>query len=134
MSYLAYSLKVVPAKGSKETALDYGCGRGDDAEALGMSKYDPHYFPNKEPLNQKYDLVTCNYVLNVVDPNGQEIILNRIRDLLVPGGTAYISVRRDIKQEGFTTKGTFQRNVVLDLPVVVEKKKHFCIYKLTNNP
>ena len=26
------------------TSLDYGCGRGTDADLLGMDKYDPNWF------------------------------------------------------------------------------------------
>lgn len=36
-----------------------------------------------------------------------------------------------LKKEGLTSKGTFQRNVVLNLTVVVEKKNQFYIYRLT---
>jgi hypothetical protein len=32
--------------------------------------------------------------------------------------------------KGFTSRGTFQRNVILDLPVQKEIKKRFAIYKL----
>jgi hypothetical protein len=45
--------------------LDYGCGRGFDAEYYGMDKYDPHYAPEFPKI--KFDTITCNYVLNVVD-------------------------------------------------------------------
>ena len=110
--------------------LDYGCGRGNDADLLGMKKYDPFYFPNEEVLRAKYSFITCNYVLNVVSLPEQVEILAKINDLLLDNGVAFITVRRDVKQDGYTSKGTFQRNVVLDLPVVREKKGHFCTYRL----
>jgi hypothetical protein len=44
-------------------------------------------------------------------------------------GKAYLTVRRDVKQDGATSRG-YQRNVLLDLPIVKEKKNNYCIYKL----
>ena len=112
-------------------ALDYGCGRGDDARIMGIHSYDPHYNPDERMLERKWSAITCNYVLNVVDETTATSIIEKIRSMLIDDGVAYISVRRDIKKEGLTSKGTFQRNVVLDLPVLYEKKKSFAIYKLT---
>ena len=51
--------------------LDYGCGKGEDilhlkscgAEAIG---YDPYYNP-VDIGEKKFDIVTCTYVLNVID-------------------------------------------------------------------
>jgi 2-polyprenyl-3-methyl-5-hydroxy-6-metoxy-1,4-benzoquinol methylase len=110
--------------------LDYGCGRGIDADALHADKYDPYWFPNKP--SKKYDVVYSIYVLNVLKPEHVQQVIEDIKSYLKPGGKAYLAVRRDIKKEGITSKGTQQWNVVLDLPVVVEKKNKFCIYKLTN--
>ncbi len=113
----------------KGDLLDYGCGRGSDANLLLADKYDPYYFPQKP--NHQYDTIICNYVLNVVKPQIVNEIVNAIKSYLKVGGTAYIVVRRDIKKEGITSKGTGQWNVLLNLPIVVEKKNKFCIYKLT---
>ena len=115
----------------KTGVLDFGCGRGEDADILGFEKYDPHYFPNAAVLDKKWETIICNYVLNVVEEPNQYEILWQIYDILKYGGAAYISVRRDIKKEGFTKNGTFQRNVVLHYPVLVDKKGKFCIYKMT---
>ena len=105
--------------------LDYGCGRGFDADFFHMDRYDPHYSPAKP--TKKYDIITCNYVLNVVSEFDGANILQEIKGLLKAEGTAYITVRRDIKKEGYTSKGTYQRNVVLDLPILKETKA-YCIY------
>jgi len=113
----------------KGDLLDYGCGHGSDANLLLADKYDPYYFPTKP--DHQYDTIICNYVLNVVKPSMVMEIVEDIKSYLKVGGTAYISVRRDIKKEGITSKGTEQWNVLLNLPVVVEKKNKFCIYKLT---
>ena len=118
--------------------LDYGCGHGIDAYWLSratdgenVDKYDPYYFPLTKLVEASYDVIICIYVLNVVFEDEQEKIISRITKLLKPGGKAYFAVRRDIKKEGFTTKKTFQRNVVLDLPVLCENSS-FCIYALTS--
>jgi hypothetical protein len=60
-------------------------------------------------------------------------VVEKIKSYLAPNGIAYIAVRRDVKKEGVTSKGTQQWNVVLNLPVVVEKKNQFCIYELINS-
>jgi hypothetical protein len=99
--------------------LDYGCGHGEDADHIGADKYDPHWFP-KKPVGL-YDTITCHYVLNVV-PEASDI-LKDIRSLLIPGGKAYVTVRRDLTRDTNT-----QRIVRLDLPVLVEKKGAFCMF------
>ena len=114
----------------KGAALDYGCGLGADAFLIGMDNYDPNYFPRR-PI-KKYDTITCTYVLNVLHPDDVPYVVDDIAKYLAPDGTAYIAVRRDIKKEGRTSIGTQQWNVRLPLPILVEKKSRFCIYKLIN--
>jgi hypothetical protein len=108
--------------------LDFGCGRGSDARLLGLHKYDPHFSP-KMPAG-RYSTILCNYVLNVVTSEEEPAILASIKNKLAKGGVAYITVRRDLKVEGVTSKGTYQRNVKLDLPILQERKGAFCIYVL----
>ena len=108
--------------------LDYGCGRGFDADALKIERYDPHYAP-KMP-GGKFDTIVCNYVLNVVRPEQVDEIVKDIRGRLRSGGVAYFNVRRDIKREGVTKSGTFQNDVKLDLPVEIEKSGRFAIYRM----
>ena len=110
--------------------LDYGCGKGFDADELGLRKYDPHFFPGSFIGWADFDTITCNYVLNVMPADYAGDVLEEIRSLLKPDGVAYITVRRDVAVDGHTAKGTYQRNVVLDLPVVHEKKGAYCIYEL----
>ena len=107
--------------------LDFGCGKGMDAESFDMDRYDPFYSP--EYPTGKYDTITCTYVLNVVDENTADTILAEILALLSKVGIAYLTVRRDIKKEGLTSRGTFQRNVRHVLPIMTENSR-FCIYKL----
>lgn len=108
--------------------LDFGCGHGFDADYYGFDKYDPYWFPEKP--TKKYDVVYAGYVLNVLRED--EPVLQDIVSYLKPRGVAYIVVRRDLTKEGFTSMGTFQRNVVLNFPVVYEAKNRYCIYELTN--
>jgi len=109
----------------KGRKLDYGCGKGFDAEYFEMEKYDPHFSPIKpEGL---FDVITCNYVFNVIHENKIPELLIKIKELLSSKGKAYITVRRDIKKEGYTKKGTYQRNVILDLPILKETST-YCTY------
>jgi 2-polyprenyl-3-methyl-5-hydroxy-6-metoxy-1,4-benzoquinol methylase len=102
--------------------LDYGCGRGKDAEELGCDRYDPFYAPDK-PAG-KYQTVLCTYVLNVVAEAEARSILADIQKLLTRNGRAYLTVRRDLKE----WRG-LQRRVELDLPVLHEDSR-FCTYVL----
>jgi SAM-dependent methyltransferase len=104
--------------------LDFGCGKGYDADVYGFDKYDPAFFPDY-PTGQ-YDYIICNYVLNVLTKEDEADILEQIDELLKPDGVAYISVRRDkcykngkLTSEGhFTRRGTYQRHVELKLESV----------------
>jgi 2-polyprenyl-3-methyl-5-hydroxy-6-metoxy-1,4-benzoquinol methylase len=84
--------------------LDYGCGRGTDADIIGMEKYDPHWAP--ELPKGKFQTVTCIYVLNVIEaPEERKRVEDQIIQLLAPGGRALIAVRDDVLTDGQTTKG-----------------------------
>ena len=108
--------------------LDYGSGRGTDADKLGMEKYDPHYHSTRP--KGKFDTVVSSYVLNVIHPVNIDDVVSDMYDLLKDGGKAYIAVRRDIKQEGYTSTGTLQHHVVLNLPVESRMAGKFVIYRL----
>ncbi len=56
--------------------------------------------------------------MNVLEPEEQAEVLMSVSELLKPTGTAYFTVRRDLKYEGFRTHfvhkmPTYQCNVVL---------------------
>ena len=112
--------------------LDYGCGRGFDADYYNMDKYDPYHHRNDEIFKiGQYDVITCNYVLNVIESAYErEKTIDNLRLLLKKGGLAYITVRRDIKTEGYTKKGTYQENIQLNLPILWENSQ-FCTYILS---
>lgn len=113
----------------KGRILDFGCGKGFDADHFDLEDYDPYYRPIKLESGV-YDTVTCIYVFNVLQESMEEELLYTIKCLLKQDGKAYIAVRRDIVQEGFTSRGTYQRYVELDLPKLVETSK-FCIYVIS---
>lgn len=119
---LSFPAKLVKERGLLVgDVLDFGCGFGKDVELLAgqgfpIDGYDKHYFP-KFP-ERKFDTIICFYVLNVLLPEEQALVLMDISSLLKPSGKAYFAVRRDLIYEGFRThkihqKPTFQTNVVL---------------------
>jgi len=107
--------------------LDYGCGKGFDVEYYGIDGYDPYYAP--EFPQKKYDVVVCNFVLNVVGETERNEIIASVRSLLKDDGVAFFTVRRDVKKEGVTSRSTEQWTVVLDFEVLRENTQH-CIYKM----
>jgi len=111
-------------------ALDYGSGRGFDAQALCMESYDPHYSPLMP--DGLFDTITCNYVLNVIESAEERLrVMRAIQNALAPNGTAYITVRTDKKALiGKTRIGTWQGLIVLDLPVV-QRGSGYVTYRLT---
>ena len=108
--------------------LDYGSGRGFDAKYFNMVKYDPNFAP--EIPSGPFNTITCNYVLNVVDIITQQAILDDIKSLLVEGGTAYVSVRRDLKRMITTHVGYSQRLVTLSGEwELIKENGAFAIYR-----
>jgi SAM-dependent methyltransferase len=107
--------------------LDYGCGRGTDCDLLQCDGYDPYY--RAEPPRGSYNTIYCVYVLNVIPTEKErQDVLQAIRRHLAPEGTAYIAVRRDKKSlNGWTHRGTYQTNVELSLPCLVNNAS-FAIY------
>ena len=99
-------------------ALDYGSGRGCDAQTFGLEQFDPHYSPDMP--DGQFDTIVCNYVLNVIESGAERMrVLRDIQARLADGGRAYITVRTDKKAlNGTTRTGTWQGLVVLDLPIV----------------
>lgn len=105
----------------KDEILDFGCGFGFDTDQLqkegfNIAGYDNFYRP-EYPV-KRFDTIICNYVLNVLEPEEQAEVLMSVSELLKPAGTAYFTVRRDLKSEGFRMhfvhkQATYQCNVVL---------------------
>ena len=121
----------------KGPVLDLGAGRGADASYLRSrgiktAKHDPQHFNNPAALKKRYQTVLCTYVLNVVTPEVQNQILTQIKRSLAPGGTAYVSVRRDLDTGGQAGRGTTQRYVKLAAPKLVDNGT-FAIYKISRS-
>ena len=115
------------------TVLDFGCGKGFDADFCGFAKYDPHFEGVDSLLpHNHYDIITCNYVLNTL-PTMTDVhsVIWDIQGHLKEDGVAYISVRNDKKNlNGETKIGTWQQYVSLDAPIV-HKTSGYIIYKIT---
>lgn len=125
--------ELLPGRGK---ILDFGCGHGADVATLKQLSFraegwDPVHHPEPPPEKRgRFDLVLCTYVLNTLPIEDEAPTLERIRQCLKPGGVAYITVRADLEREGWTSKGTFQRDVHLDLPVKINKLKAFRTYEM----
>lgn len=104
---------VVPIFFKRGTTLDYGCGRGYDADEFCMAKYDPHYFPVM-PIGS-FEMITCNYVLNVIESVVEKArVIRDIQAMLTDTGCAYITVRNDHRSlNGITSRGTWQDLTIL---------------------
>ena len=111
MKWITTKYMVWPA-GTDDGLLDYGCGRGADADYLNCVKYDPKWFPT-EP-NGKFHTIFCTYVLNTLTEQEAHQTLCNIQALMYAYSYLFVTVRRDIKQEGMQLGGSYQRNVVLD--------------------
>jgi len=109
--------------------VDYGCGKGMNADILSIDKYDPYYFPMT--ITKKYDTVICNYVLNVIpDEADRQDVISAMKLILKKQGTIYISVRADKKNlNGWTKKKTWQGLIELDYPTI-EKNSNFVMYEI----
>ena len=106
--------------------LDFGCGKGFDAFFYKWEKFDPHFFP-EYPVD-KFEVVTCFYVLNVIpSESDRKKVLEHIDHLLDDSGVAYVAVRNDIRNEGTTKIGTWQGRIKLPFEVV-HKNKNFILY------
>lgn len=82
--------------------IDIGCGKGQDVEFLkylgvdivGYDRYNDK-FKDDKLLENTYEIVTCNYVFNVIyDLQEHKELLNNIKKI---GNNIYISVRSDKK-------------------------------------
>lgn len=103
--------------------LDFGSGKGFDADYYRMEKYDIYYWPEKP--SGKYDTITCVYVLNVIPIQEQKNVISLIIHLLKESGNAYIAVRRDVPKHGTET----QNYVVLN-STSINKNNRYEIYQI----
>lgn len=113
--------------------LDYGCGKGLDADHFGMDKYDP-YDPSwcniSLDTNKRYDTIVCNFVFNILEPGEEFEVLNNIQRLLKEDGIAYIIVLRNVRKMA-SYKKDLQHYIVMSLESIRHVKRWYEIYKLT---
>lgn len=70
--------------------LDYGCGPGPALAAMlseagqHVSLYDPFFYPDRQPLSQTYDFITCTEVAEHFHAPADEF--DRLDGMLRPGG------------------------------------------------
>ena len=85
------------------TVLDVGAGH-DEHE---FAKYDPFHHPDPTPLAEAWDVVTCNYVLNV---QPAEHLITQLVALLARivkrDGKVLIAVRADVDETAAGVRGT----------------------------
>lgn len=134
---LKYLLKKGLLKETKlNLMLDYGCGKGSDAnhltnEGFSILKYDPYYAPNDMVLKFKYDYILCFYVLNVLEERTEKEIIKKIRKRLKKNGQAFFAVRRDLQRPLSISHGRIQRMSYPELTSIY-KNKSFEIYHYKN--
>jgi hypothetical protein len=82
--------------------LDYGSGQ----DVHEFDRYDPFYANNPEIFKARYDVVTCNYVLNVIPlEHCRRQTVFTVNGLLKPEGYALFTVKMDGAEDSINTKG-----------------------------
>lgn len=107
--------------------LDYGCGKGFDANYIKCDKYDPYYFPSYP--TKLYDTIICIFVVNIIesddDRNG---VIQNIQNLLKNDGVAYICTHSDkrIKKNNYVinidTECIYHHNSIRIFKIVKDQK------------
>jgi SAM-dependent methyltransferase len=64
-----------------------------DAGAVVVIDYDPNFFPDRSVLTTTYDVVVCNYVLNILPPGERNLVYADIARCTAPLGRAYLCVQ-----------------------------------------
>jgi SAM-dependent methyltransferase len=123
--------------------LDYGCGFGADVELYREYDYDAVGFdPGNPAFDQMptgtFDIVTCTYVLNVINPMEQGYLLDDLLRKLSPKGLLVLAVRTDVERQAnksgwqpeeggyITLRGTYQRQVDTDA-LMDDLKRRGCV-------
>lgn len=118
----------------QDSILDYGCGQADDIRFMKELGYDIDGFDinwkNYTPTKHQYDVVTCLYVLNIVDPEDRQDLLKKIYKLLAYNGMAYFAVRGDINEVTETSRGWVQYPVRISEDFIVKKTTSMILYSV----
>lgn len=90
------------AKLLKGDVLDYGAGQ----DAHDLPRFDPAYDPDYGLLTRAWDVVTCNYVLNVLPLEHQRVeALLTMRGLLKPDGYLLVAAWKKAETDTSSAKG-----------------------------
>jgi SAM-dependent methyltransferase len=137
-----------------QSILDYGCGRGADVAYYkengyvvgGYDNHSPFGFSNK-PIG-KFDLITINYVLNVLaNPYERYLVLKEASQYLKENGYMLVTARSvfeiekeaqtknwPIYSDGYwssTSKRTFQKGIPESEMIHYAKKLDLSVHPLT---
>jgi len=63
------------------------------AGAVSVDDYDPNFYPDRSVLNSIYDVVLCNYVLNILIPKERKLVYDDIAACTDSQGVAYLCVQ-----------------------------------------
>ncbi|WP_462324594.1 methyltransferase domain-containing protein [Desulfoplanes sp.] len=63
------------------------------AGAVLVNDYDPNFFPDRSVLEETYDVVVCNYVLNILPPAERKRVYADIATCTGASGRAYLCVQ-----------------------------------------
>jgi hypothetical protein len=116
--------------------LDWGSGRGFDANHYGMDQYDPHWHPKRPRKGKTYLNITCIYVFNVIPREDTIPMLLDMAQYLEEDGCIYAATRKDLKSEKRTGRGCIQKRNTLEhaLPesAVMYTCSAFRIFQITH--
>ncbi len=76
------------------TGLDrFACAAMLAAGALQVTDYDPNFYPDRSVLASTYEVLVCNYVLNILPPHERARVYADIAACTAPLGAAYLCVQ-----------------------------------------
>ena len=122
------------------SVFNHGRGKAQaDADALAdaagsYAEHDPNHMPNPEAMDQTYDVVISNYVMNVIPPDIRDGAWKDVAR--ATGGVAYVTVRstgdksitkgaKERYKDGvIMSTGTFQKPYTAE-GLVEEAKQYF---------
>jgi len=116
--------------------LDYGCGKCQQVNPDPWINYDPYWYKiDLDYFRGSFQTVVCNYVICTLPESEEKKILREIQSLLSDNteAVAFITVRNDTPKagHGVSSKGTFQRKVILPYLVELRVTSQYRIYLLT---
>lgn len=116
--------------------LDFGCGKGFDVIHLKKHNhdivgYDAFHEQFSSPPDGKFDLVMCNFVLNVLPKKFREEAFDRAYSYAKRGGIVFVSARpkNTLRPSGLWTPyqdGWLTSALTFQMGFTTEGLKYFC--------